>query len=277
MSDRAPDRGTGSGSGGGARPTSVPPRTPAGGAAGRWLSLVVLAVAFAALVGLGSWQLERRAWKLDLIQQVEARADAPPRPLPPARQWDTLSRAGDEYAHVRVTGTYDHAKEALVYTVLSEPNGPLRGPGFTVITPLMLPDGSAVLINRGFVPTDRRDPASRAAGQVAGPVTVTGLLRFAEEASSFVPANDPARNAWYRRDPSEIAAARGLPKAAPFLIDADASPNPGGLPQGGETRLVFPNRHLEYALTWYGLAATMLAVIAAVVISRRRQGRRTGA
>lgn len=239
--------------------------------AGQVVSIAVLLLAFAALVGLGSWQMERRAWKLDLIQQVEARADAPARPLPPSAQWPALGRANDEYAHVRVTGTFDHGKEALVYTVLSDPNGPLRGPGFTVITPLMLADGSSVLINRGFVPTDRRDPATRREGQVAGVVTVTGLLRFAEEASSFVPDNDAARNAWYRRDPAEIAAARGLSRAAPFMIDADATPNPGGLPQGGETRLVFPNRHLEYALTWYGLAVTMLAVVVAVVISRRRK------
>ena len=239
---------------------------------GRIASIIVLLVAFVALVGLGSWQMERRAWKLDLIQQVEARADAPARLLPPPAQWPALNRASDEYAHVRVSGVFDHAKEALVYTVLSEPNGPLRGPGFSVITPLMLSDGSSVLINRGFVPTDKRDPAARAAGQVEGPVTVTGLLRFAEEASSFVPDNDPARNAWYRRDPAQIAAARGLPRAAPFMIDADATPNPGGLPQGGETRLVFPNLQLEYALTWYGLAATMLAVVVAVIVSRRRRG-----
>ncbi len=261
-------------------PPTLPAPKPAGrpvGSRGRIVSVIVLLLAFAILVGLGSWQMERRAWKLDLIHQVEARADAPARPLPPADQWPALSRASDEYAHVRATGVFDHAKEALVYTVLSEPNGPLRGPGFTVITPLMLPDGSAVLVNRGFVPTDRRDPATRAAGQVEGPVTITGLLRFGEEASSFVPDNDPARNAWYRRDPAEIAAARGLARAAPFMIDADATPNPGGLPQGGETRLVFPNRHLEYALTWYGLAATMLAVVVAVLVSRRHRGASTSA
>lgn len=254
-----------------------PPAPRPGSSRGRIISVIVLLLAFAALVGLGSWQMERRAWKLELIQQVEARADAPARPLPASSQWPALNRATDEYAHVRVTGVFDHAKEALVYTVLSEPNGPLRGPGFSVITPLMLPDGSAVLVNRGFVPTDKRDPATRTAGQVEGPVTVTGLLRFAEEASSFVPDNDPARNAWYRRDPAEIAAARGLTRAAPFMIDADATPNPGGLPQGGETRLVFPNRHLEYALTWYGLAATMLAVVVAVLVSRRRRGTSSGA
>ncbi|WP_341987536.1 SURF1 family protein [Azorhizobium sp. AG788] len=253
-------------------PSAPPAAGERGLGAGRVLSIAVLLLAFAALVGLGSWQMERRAWKLDLIQQVEARADAPARALPPSGQWPALTRASDEYAHVRVTGTFDHSKEALVYTVLSEPNGPLRGPGFTVITPLMLPDGASVLINRGFVPTDKRDPAARQEGQVAGEVTVTGLLRFAEEASSFVPDNDAARNAWYRRDPAAIAAARGLSRAAPFMIDADATPNPGGLPQGGETRLLFPNRHLEYALTWYGLAVTMLAVVVAVLISRRRRG-----
>ncbi|WP_084539777.1 SURF1 family protein [Azorhizobium doebereinerae] len=242
---------------------------------GRVLPLLAAGAAFLILVGLGTWQLERRSWKLELIRQVEERADAPARPLPPPAAWGRLSRAEDEYAHVQVTGSFDHARETLVYTVLSDPKGEARGQGFLVITPLMLPDGRSVLVNRGFVPLEKRTPASRAQGQVAGPVSVTGLLRFPEEASVFVPANDPAKDAWYRRDPAEIAAARGLPGAAPFLIDADAAPNPGGLPQGGETRLAFPNRHLEYALTWYGLAATLLGVGLAVALSQRAARRRT--
>ncbi|MGU3496568.1 SURF1 family protein [Xanthobacteraceae bacterium A53D] len=237
------------------------------------LAFILIATAFLMLVGLGTWQMERLAWKDDLIRQVEARTTRPPVPLPPPADWPRLTRAQDEYAHVTVTGTFDHAKETAIYTVLSDPKGALKGQGFIIVTPLLLPDGGAVLVNRGFVPTDKRDPATRAAGQVAGPVTVTGLIRFPEEANMFVPENDPAKDAWYRRDPAGIAAARKVADAAPFLIDADASANPGGLPQGGETRLAFPNKHLEYALTWFGLAATLLGVVLAVVISRRRAAR----
>lgn len=241
------------------------------GRRGLLLPALVVSAAFCVLVGLGTWQLERLRWKEGVIAAVAARADAPAGPLPDPATWDRLDREHDEYRHVRLSGTFDHAREALVYTVRGESEPGLKGQGFYVITPLMRPDGPPVLVNRGFVPQDRRDPATRAEGQVAGEVEVLGLLRLPEEASWFVPANDPARNAFYRRDPGEIAAARGLSGAAPFIVDADAAPNPGGLPQGGVTRRSFPNRHLEYALTWYGLAATLVGVCIAVAWTRRRR------
>lgn len=239
-------------------------------ARGLLLPSLATAVVLACLIALGTWQLERLAWKNDLIAQVQARTTQPPVPAPPPRDWALVDRSHDEYLPVTASGRFDHGRETLIYTVLSEPKGPYKGPGFLVITPLIQADGSAILVNRGFVPEDRRDPRTRAEGQVAGPVTVTGLLRMPEEASWFVPANAPERNAWFRREPQEIARARGLADVAPFTIDADAAPNPGGLPQGGETRLSFPNKHLEYALTWYGLAVTLVGVYVAFVITRLR-------
>jgi surfeit locus 1 family protein len=140
------------------------------------------------------------------------------------------------------------------------------------MTPLELPSGASVIINRGFVPLGSKDPASRAAGQVAGGVTITGLLRMPEQAGWFAPQNDPARDAWYRRDPAEIARVLKLERAAPFTIDADATPSPGGLPEGGRTRLNFPNDHLGYALTWFGLALALAGVFAAFVWQRLRHG-----
>lgn len=237
------------------------------------LATLLSVVAFALLVGLGLWQLDRLAWKEDLLETVRSRTGQPPEILQKG-SWDELTPAEDEYRPVQATGTFDHSRETLLYTVLSDGKGPLRGPGFWVITPLMLPTGSAILVNRGFVPQDNKDAATRQAGQVTGPVTVRGLLRFAEEPSWFVPDNQPGRNAWYRRVPVQIAAARGLTDAAPFVIDADATPNPGGLPLGGQTRVEFPNRHLEYALTWFGLAATLLGVYVAFFVTwlRRRPG-----
>lgn len=235
------------------------------------LTLACLA-ALAILVGLGTWQLRRLAWKEGLLAKVESRVNAPAQAVPPVEAWPFLAADQVEYRHVVARGVFNHAKETLVYTV-EEGMGPLSGPGYFVITPLMRENGPAILVNRGFVPQDRRDPSTREEGQMEGVVTITGLLRMPEEASSFVPANDPAHDAWYRRDPAEIGKARGLPDAAPFIIDADATPNPGGLPVGGRTRTAFPNRHLEYALTWYGLAAALVGVYAAVVISRRRAAR----
>ncbi|MGR7996311.1 MULTISPECIES: SURF1 family protein [unclassified Xanthobacter] len=266
------DRGEGTG-----HPGGLPLRLAtlsAPWATGRALvALLAVGVALAVLIGLGTWQLQRRAWKEDLLAQVEARAHAEPAPVPAPREWPQLTRERDEYRHVRARGVFDHAREALVYTVRGSDEPEPRGAGYLVITPLMRADGPPLLINRGFVPLALRDPHARADGQIAGEAEVVGLLRMPEAASWFVPANDEAGNAFYRRDPGSIAAARGLIDAAPFIIDQDAPVAPGGWPRGGATRLVFPNRHLEYALTWYGLATTLVAVSLAVAWSRRR-GRR---
>ena len=108
-----------------------------------------------------------------------------------------------------------------------------------------------VLINRGFVPESRKDAATRIAP--TGPVTITGLLRASEPGGAFLRSNDPAANRWYSRDTQAIAAARNLPGAAPYFIDADAAPNPGGYPIGGLTVIAFRNNHLMYAITWFGL------------------------
>ncbi|MFG1418142.1 SURF1 family protein [Xanthobacter sp. V0B-10] len=245
-------------------------RLAAGGARGILVPVLAVAAAFLVLAGLGTWQLRRLAWKEQVIAAVTARAGAPAQDVPPPSSWPSLSRARDEYLHVRARGTFDHARETLVYAVRGADEGGPAGPGAFVVTPLVRADGPPLLVNRGFVPQARRDPASRAEGQAAGEVEITGLLRLPEEASWFVPANDPARGAFYRLDPASIAAARGLAGAAPFIIDLDAGPVPGGLPVAGTTRLSFPNRHLEYALTWYALAATLLAVSLAALWRRRR-------
>lgn len=233
---------------------------------------IVAALAFAILLGLGFWQLERLAWKEALIARVESRVHAPAAPLPSESEWRKLDAEADEYRRVTARGRFHHDKEAHVYTVVSEKPGRYAGPGYWVMTPLELESGAFVIVNRGFVPLDRRDAASRAQGQVEGVVSVTGLLRMPEEGSYFLPGNDPATESWYRRDPADIARARGLPRAAPFTIDAGATPNPGGLPQGGDTRVVFTNNHLQYAVTWFGIALALVGVFAAFARQRLRQG-----
>ncbi|MGA0607937.1 SURF1 family protein [Phenylobacterium sp. VNQ135] len=219
-------------------------------------ALVLLAIVFATL---GVWQLERRAWKLDLIARVEARLRAPPGPLPDS------AAEHDAYTRVRVRGVFLHDRETLVQALTE------RGAGWWVMTPLRTDTGRVVLVNRGFVPPGRRDPASRAAGAPSGSVTVTGLLRLTEPRGGFLRRNDPAAGRWYSRDVAAIAAARGVGPAAPVFIDADASPNPGGYPVGGMTVVRFRNSHLVYALTWFGLAILSLAGLALVVRSGRPQ------
>jgi len=234
----------------------------------RWRALIVpglcALVALAVLCGLGIWQLQRLAWKEALIARVAMRMQMSFVPSVPAEaEWPNVNAEQHEYRHVRVIGTFRHDLEALCYELLSDANGKFFGPGYWVLTPIETAGGVTVIVNRGFVPLERRDAATRREGQVTGRVAVIGFLRLPERRSWFTPADDPARGIWQERDPAAIAKAYGLARAAPFFIDADSTPNPGGLPQGGETKLAFPNRHLEYALTWFGLALALIAVFVA--------------
>ncbi|MCP3394021.1 SURF1 family protein [Bradyrhizobium sp. CCGB12] len=233
------------------------PRTAtgkAGGTRGRaarspslWLAVLSL-TAFVTLIALGVWQIERRAWKLALIDRVEQRVHAPAVPIPSPASWPTVSAANDEYRHVSVTGRFLHDRETLVQAVTEE------GPGYWVLTPLERDDGTEVLVNRGFVPSERRDASTRQSGNREGPVEITGLLRITEPKGGFLRNNVPQHNRWYSRDVAAIAAARGLHEVAPFFVDADAGSQIAGGPIGGLTVVRFPNNHLIYALTWFALA-----------------------
>jgi surfeit locus 1 family protein len=219
--------------------------TPRGRRA-RSIALIGLCAAFTVIfVLLGAWQVQRRAWKLDLIAKVEQRLHAEPTPAPGPDAWPAISR-DDAYRRVRLSGVFDHDAETLVQAVTE------KGPGFWVLTPLKTDRGFTVLVNRGFVPTERKAALTRSAGNPAGPVTVAGLLRVTEPRGGFLRANGQGR--WYSRDVQAIAAAHHLSQTAPYFVDADAAPNPGGWPLGGLTVVRFPNSHLVYALTWFGLA-----------------------
>ncbi len=214
------------------------------------------------LCALGAWQVQRLMWKTALIAQVNARVNATPAPAPGPAAWAGVT-AADAYRHVTVHGTFLYADEAQVYT-LSE-----LGAGYWVMTPLRTGDGAIVYVNRGFVPMDDKAPATRPAGQVGGEVTVTGLLRVPETRGwLFSQANDPAHDAWYHRDVAAMARSRRLGTVAPYFIDADATPNPGGWPRGGLTVIKFPNSHLVYAITWFSLAAMLIGVM--IVQLRKR-------
>jgi surfeit locus 1 family protein len=243
--------------------------------AGRGLILpaIATAIAFAILCGLGVWQVERLFWKEALVARVEAGLAADPVAAPGPDTWPTLDLRAREYTPLAVRGTYDHAREIHIVYTLVEPKGPLGGIGYQVFTPFRTDAGWWVYVNRGFVPSGRKDPATRAAGQIGGPIEVTGLLRVPSGRSWFTPGDDTAKNAWFSRDPALFAAASGIPAdaVAPYIIDAVYDPDlPGGLPQGGETIIAFPNNHLQYAVTWFGLAAALAGVFIAFVVKRRK-------
>jgi len=221
-----------------------------------------IAIVVAALFGLGIWQLERRVEKLALIARIDARIHAEPVAAPGPAKWPGVNAANDEYLRVRVSGRYLRGKETLTKAVTED------GAGFWVMAPLVTDAGFTVLVNRGFVPDDRRDPMTWDQGEQKGDVSVTGLLRMSEPRGGFLRTNDPAGDHWYSRDVGEIAAARGLSDVAPYFIDADATPNPGGLPIGGLTVINFPNNHLVYAFTWFTLGAGV--AVGTVYAWRRR-------
>ena len=208
-------------------------------------------VAAACLAALGVWQLERRAWKHDLIAAVDARIHAVPVAAPGPALWPRITAANDAYRRVGATGRFRHDRETFVQAVTD------RGAGYWVLTPFETPDFT-VIVNRGFVPGDRRSPATRRPGNAAGLTKVTGLLRVTEPGGAFLRVNDPAAERWYSRDVAAIAKARGLRRTAPYFIDADAAPNPGGYPVGGLTVVRFPDNHMIYALTWFTLCALCL-------------------
>lgn len=238
----------------------------------RYRSLVVpgilAAVAFAILVSLGVWQVERLQWKEALIARVAAGMDAEPVAAPGPEEWPALDLGEAEYRPVTVSGRYLNDREAHVIFTLTAPKGPAGGLGYMVMTPFETDDGWIVYVNRGFTPRERKDPATRAEGLIEGETTVAGLLREAHMRPWFAPGDNPDANEWISRSPAAFAEAGDLPAdtVAPYIIDAFADPAlPGGLPQGGETLVSFPNSHLGYAVTWFGLALALLAVFAVFV------------
>jgi surfeit locus 1 family protein len=226
-------------------------------------------VGMAILVGLGVWQLERLAWKEDLIARIDARIHAAPVPAPQEADWPRWNAAGDEYRPVSVQGVFLDERTVFVIAnaTLQRDGGAILG--YMVLTPLRLADGSIVIVNRGFVPRELKGEL-HLGGE--GAVTVTGLMRAPQDQGWFVPDDDPSKGVWFTRDPARIAAALGLSRVAPFTIDraavseGAAAGNPW--PRGGLTVVSFPNRHLEYAFTWFGLAATLLVVFASWAIKR---------
>ena len=242
-----------------------------------WRSLVVptlfVAIAFAILVSLGLWQLQRLKWKEALIAQVSQLVDSEAVKAPPPSTWPGLDLESLEYQPVTATGRYMHEHEAHVFTTLSSPRGPHGGMGYFILTPLVTRDGWLVFVNRGFVPSELKRQATRATGQIETEVTATGLLRAPWHGSWLSPDDDLEGNVWFTRDPARFAEWQGLSNTdlAPYLIDAHFVPGlPGGLPQGGETYLSFPNNHLGYAVTWFGLAAALVVVFFLFVRNRLR-------
>jgi len=219
-------------------------------------------IVLAALISLGTWQLQRKVWKEQLIATLSERLAAPPGALPALATWRALDRDDSEYRRVAFTGTFDDGKEALVYAAASAFRPDVLGPGYWVFTPARLAEGGVVMVNRGFVPQGLANPATPPGGDLSGPIRITGTLRWPDARSWFSPSDDPAHNLWFLRDPASIAAAKGLKDVAPFYVEQEAPVPPGGFPQPGKLEVRLRNEHLQYVVTWYGLALVLGVVFA---------------
>jgi surfeit locus 1 family protein len=240
-----------------------------------WFGLLIPAIlAFALLIALGIWQIERKAWKEGLIASLTERLAVPPVALPAANAWPQLDRASDEYRRVKFSAQFDNSREALVFAAASafRPDVADAGPGYWVMTPARLADGGIVIVNRGFVPDGRQDAESRPGGELTGPIDIAGAMRWPDSRHWFTPNDDPAHNLWFTADPASIAAAKGLDAVAPFYVEQETPVPPGGLPQPGGLVVDLPDNHLQYALTWFGLAAVLVGVFVSWAFTSRARG-----
>lgn len=236
---------------------------------GTVLDATIFALAgMAILIGLGLWQLDRKAWKENLIATLNSRLTRAPEELPPRAGWARLREEGEEFRRVVFPAEFLDGEEALVYTAGSPLRPDVKGPGFWVFAPARLPGGSIVVVNRGFVPDERKDPATRTEGVPHGIIDVVGVMRWPEARGALTPADDPKKNVWYLRDVKSIADAKKWPTAAPFYIDQEEPAPSGGWPKPGKLEVKLTDNHLGYALTWFGLALALAGVYMAWLTKR---------
>ncbi|HEY2755543.1 MAG TPA: SURF1 family protein [Pseudolabrys sp.] len=232
----------------------------------------VFAIAgIAILVGLGVWQLDRRVWKENLIAQLNERLDAAPSALPPRSDWGSLTQDKDEFRRVTFPAQFIGGEEALVYAAGSALRSDIKGPGYFVFAPARLPGGSIVVVNRGFVPVERKDPATRTAGLPQDVIDVVGVMRWPEARGTFTPADEPQNNVWYLRDQKAVAQAKKWDTSAPFYIDQESPVPPGSLPLPAKLEVHLPDNHLQYAITWFGLALALAGVYVVWLAGRFRR------
>jgi surfeit locus 1 family protein len=232
---------------------------------------LLVVVALATFVGLGTWQVHRKAWKEGLIDTLERRLSATAVDLPAPGHWAHLDPVDDEFRRVKFSAAFVPGAEALVYAGSSALRTDVSGPGYWVFAPARLAGGATLVINRGFVPEGRQDPATRTAGLIAGTTELVGVMRWPEAAGLFAPKNDPAHNLWFVRDPVAIAAAKEWGEVAPFFVELESPQPPGGLPQAGALKPNLRNEHLQYAITWFGLAVVVVVMFLAWLGSRWRR------
>ncbi len=216
------------------------------------LTMIMLPV----LLGLGAWQVQRLHWKENLLATIDARVHQTPVDLV-----SIINRDDSDYRLAKVSGSFLNDKSLYLLSISLTGDG-----GYHVLTPLRLEDERLLLVDRGWIPYDWRDKDFSRPNETQ---TLTGVLRLPQNHMLFQPQNDPAKNIWYRIDLDAMASATKLPQFLPYILELDATPNLGGYPVGGQTRLTLPNNHFVYAVTWFGLA---FALVIIYILSSVRKG-----
>ena len=233
---------------------------------------LVMVIAF---VSLGVWQLQRRVEKHALIAALTERLAAAPVALPPPSQWSALTAANDQFRRVSFTATYQSRLDAMVYSSGSAVRPDISGPGTWAFIPARLPDGETVAINAGFVPNTMqdRDVQDRAVAQLitGKPAALIGYLRFPEAAGMLTPPDNPEKRLWFTRDHLAMAQALGWSKVAPFYIDLEAPVPANGIPKPGALEVHLKDDHMQYAITWFGLAGAVVIAFLVWLRAQRRQ------
>jgi surfeit locus 1 family protein len=225
---------------------------------------VLALAALLVLLGLGTWQVERKAWKEALIDTLNARLVAAPVALPQPSAWTGMTADDWEFTRVRLHVEFAQGSDALVFSGGSALRDDAKAGGYFVFTSARLPDGRQVVINRGFAPDRTYPPAP-------GSQDIVGALRWPEQPSWFVSAHDAAGEVWTVRDPQAMAALKGWGAVAPFYVEQEAPVPPGGLPHPAPLKPRLRNEHLQYAITWYGLAAVLVVMFSILALKRRRE------
>jgi cytochrome oxidase assembly protein ShyY1 len=233
------------------------------GSAGFAIFTLVMVAAF---VSLGIWQLQRRADKHALIAALDERLAAASVALPPSAQWPALTPEKDEFRRVSFTATYPRLPDAMVYSSGSAVRDDISGPGTWAFLPSRLPGGETVAVNTGFVQNTMQDRAQqdRAVGRLitGQPVKLSGYIRFPETAGTLTPAENVAKRLWFTRDHLSMARALGWGEGgknvAPFYIDLESPAPESGIPKPGALTVHLKDDHLQYAITWFALAAAVV-------------------
>jgi cytochrome oxidase assembly protein ShyY1 len=241
----------------------------------RYLGFGLFTLAMVAIfVGLGGWQLERRAEKHALIAALTERLAADPVPLPPASEWGKLTPQKDEFRRVHFKVAYDGRSDAMVFSSGSAVRDDISGPGTWAFMPARLQGGETIVVNVGFVQNTMQDRAleDRAVSRLVTdlPVDLTGYIRFPERAGMLTPAASPAKRLWFTRDHLEMSRLLGWGEIAPFYIDLERPVPPNGTPSPGPLHVHLKDDHMQYAITWFALAAAVVVAFFVWLRGKRR-------